>query len=300
MRQHPLRRWPSLALALLMGVAAGRRDTAVTDRDQYNNGTQHLLEGDLTSAEMLLHSAVAGQDRRLQPLGLYNLGLARFGIGAQLLEEAPDSRQVSRQAVSASTHADQAYQQGLTAMQQREQNELLRAYLRGRGARRELKEALKVLSEALDQYGDVLARWQRASGDFHSAHELSQDEDAQHNAEVADRHIAQLVDTLQQLQSMQNGMEEQMTGLEGMLEELGGIIPDDQGPPGAGEGDEEWPWSPEPGMEEERGREGTETPISPEDAARLLESFNLDRGRTLPMGFEEESDPEDLKGGKNW
>ena len=53
-------------------------------------------------------------------------------------------------------------------------------------------------------------------------------------------------------------------------------------------------------VEEGRGREGNEVPISPEDAARLLESFDLDRGRTLPMGFEEEADPDQQKEGRNW
>lgn len=287
--------------AALLGVGGGRREEPVTDRDVYNQGTAKLAENDLAAAEMLLYSAVIGNDDRIQPDALYNLGLARFGLGVQALEDGPDTQAVGRRAVAASANADGALQEGLTAMQQREQSALIRAYIRGRGARKELKDAMKALQEALNVYGNVLSRWQRASGDFHSTLELRPDDaDAAHNADVVDRHIAKLVDSIQQMQSMMEGMGEQMEGLEQMLEGLKGMIPDDVGSPGLGEGDEDWPQGPEPGMEEGRGREGEEMPIAPQDAERLLESFQLDRGRTLPMGFEETAQPEDQRKGRNW
>jgi hypothetical protein len=53
-------------------------------------------------------------------------------------------------------------------------------------------------------------------------------------------------------------------------------------------------------MEEATGREGEEKPISPEDAQRLLESFQLDRGRRLPMGFEDKADPDEQMKAKDW
>lgn len=290
-----------LVITALLCLGAGRTQQPVTDRDAYNEGTVQLMEGELTSAEMLLHSAVAGNEESLQPIALYNLGLTRFSIGAEALEDGPDTGQVSRRAVSASTSADVALQEGLSAMQQRDQDTLIRAYLRGRGVRKELKNAMKALKEALDVHGNVLARWQRASGDFHSAVELrNDDEDAIHNADVVDRNIAQLVDSIQQMQAMQDGMGEQMEGLTQMLEELGGMIPDIVGDPGPGEDGEDWPDGPEEGMEEGKGREGDEIPISPEDAARMLEWFQLDQGRTLPFGFDENKEPEDEKEGKNW
>ena len=43
-----------------------------------------------------------------------------------------------------------------------------------------------------------------------------------------------------------------------------------------------------------------ERPIAPEDAQRLLDAFQLDRGRKLPMGFEESTKPEDQRKGKDW
>lgn len=291
----------SLLLLLLVGLGAGRNQQPVTDRDTYNQGTAELNDGNLTSAEMLLYSAVAGNDERVQPIALYNLGLARFGLGVEALEKGPDTKTVSRRAVSATTGADSALQEGLTAMQQGEQSALIRAYFRGRGARKQLKGAMKALKEALDVYGNVLSRWQRASGDFHSTVELrNADQDAAHNADVVDRHIAILVDSIQQMQAMMEGMGEQMEGLEQMLEQLGGMMPDDIGDPGGGEDGEDWPGGAEPGMEEAKGREGDERPISRDDAQRLLEAFQLDRGRTLPMGFEEEGKADEQTQGKNW
>jgi hypothetical protein len=293
--------WFALMLATLLGTGAGRQAQTVTDRETYNQGTAKLHEKDFTTAEMLLFSAVIGNDAHLQPAALYNLGLTRFALGAEALEKGPDTRSVSRRAVSASAHADAALQEGLTAIQQNEQAALIRAYLRGRGARRELKDAMKALQEALDVHDNVLSRWQRASGDFHSTVELRPDDaDAAHNAEVVDRHIARLVDSIRQMQSMMQGMSQQMDGLKQMTECLRGMIPDTEGSPGPGEEDEDWPEGPEPGMEEAKGREGGDRPISPEDAQRLLESFQLDRGRPLPMGFEEGAKPEDRKEGRNW
>jgi len=289
-------------LAVTLSLEAGRSAEPVTGREAYNQGTLKLTDGDLTSAEMLLYSAVIANNDSIQPTALYNLGLARFAIGAEALKDGPDSKAVSRQAVAASTGADQAINEGLTAMQRGEQEALIRAYLRGRGARRQLKDAMKSLQSALDLYGDVLARWRRASGDFHSTVELTpKDADAAHNAEVVDRHIAKLVDSLQQMAMMQEGMSAKLDALGDLLEELKGMVPDQIGDPGPGEdGEEDWPQGPEPGMEEGRGRDGTEVPISPEDAARLLEAFQLDRDRTLPMGFEETANPDEKKAGKNW
>jgi len=289
-----------LVACMVPVLGSGGQPQTVTDGHSYNEGTRKLHEGDFTEAEMLLYSAVRGNDPRVQPTALYNLGLARFAIGVELLEDGPDARTVGRNAVASAAAADGALQAGLTAMQQGEQQALIRAYLRGRGAARRLNEARKALQEALNVCGTALSRWQRASGDFHSTAELAEDPDAVHNADVVDRHIARLVDSIQQMQSMMEGMQETMQGLQEMLEGLRGMIPDDLGEPGPGEDGEDWPEGLREGMEEGRGSEGREIPISPEDAQRLLESFQLDRGHTLPMGFEEEAEPKDRTGGKDW
>ena len=304
MSAHNAIRTPKLFLILcmaLLNVGAGRVQHAVTDRDAYNQGTVKLHEGDLAAAEGMLYSAVSANKDNIQPLALYNLGLTRFAIGAETLKEAPDANAASGRAQRASTRADGALQEGLSVLQSSEQSALVRAYLRGRGARREVKAALKALQEAMQVHGDVLSRWQRASGDFHSTVELKQsDTDAAHNAEVVDRHIAELVDKLRLMQMLAKALGEQAEGLDQLLSEMKGKLPDGMEDPGPGDnGDEDFPGGPEPGMEEPRGREGDEIPISPEDAQRLLNAFQLDRGRNLPMGGDQQAKSTDRKG-KDW
>lgn len=288
-------------LVLCLSLGALRAQQPLSEREVYNEGTRVLEERDYTRAESLLHSVVARNDDQTQSPALYNLGLARFALGAEALEKGPDARAASRRAQTASVNADAAMQDAFQALQADEQQALLRAYFRGRGARREIKQAKKALAEAIEAHRDVLARWQRASGDFHSAAELNPaDQDAAHNAEVTDRHIAKLVDTLQQMMSMMGGMEGKLEGLEELLAQMRGRLPDGLEEPGPGdeEGDE-FPEGPKPGMEEGKGREGRELPVSPEMARQLLEGFQLDRDRQLPMGFDKETKPDDKKG-KDW
>ncbi len=79
---------------------------------------------------------------------------------------------------------------------------MVAAYMRGRGARKELKAATEAVQRALKVHGAVLARWERSSGDFKSALELNNtDADARQNAEVVDRCIAKLVDSLRRCSS---------------------------------------------------------------------------------------------------
>ena len=106
------------------------------------------------------------------------------------------------------------------------------------------------MQRALKVHGAVLARWERASGDFKSAAELnSADTDARHNAEVVDRCIAKLVDSLREMQQCANGMCDKGQQLGEALKQLKGRIPAPNMPPGAAgdeEEEEEQPLGPSP------------------------------------------------------
>jgi hypothetical protein len=80
------------------------------------------------------------------------------------------------------------------------------------------------------------------------------------------------------------------------------MIPEELMPPGAAGDDEEdddMPFGPRPGQVEAATREGKERPISPEEAAQMLEGFKLDGNRRLPMGQQEQTDPRDRRR-SNW
>ena len=144
------------------------------------------------------------------------------------------------------------------------------------------------MRRALKVHGTALARWERSSSDFKSASELNAaDADARHNAEVLDRCIAKLVDSIRELQQCANGMGNKSQSLGEALMKLKGRIPAAEMPPGAG-GDEDDEEEQSPafklGQQEGPSKEGQEMTLTQEQAGWLLDAYKLDSERRLPMG----------------
>jgi tetratricopeptide (TPR) repeat protein len=268
-----------------------------TPREFYNAGTRQLGAGKLREAEASLESAIATQKESLCPPALYNLGLVRFGQGIEQLKKGPAAKPTLQRGQSALQQADAALRQANEALGGNEVDKMVAAYMRGRGARKELKAATEAVRRAMQVHGAVLARWERASGDFKSAAELnSADSDARHNSEVLDRCIAKLVDSLREMQQCFNGMCDKGKQLGEALKGLKGRIPAPNMPPGAAgddEDDEDQPLGPKPGQEEGPSKEGQEMTLSPEQAGWLLEAYRLDSERRLPMGQGPQAEPKD-------
>ena len=156
--------------------------------------------------------------------------------------------------------------------------------------------------KALKAHGATLAKWERASGDFKSAFELdSTQADARHNADVVDRRIAQLVDSLCQLKQQCTSCSGMCNKLGDKLKQLKGRIPGSQMPQGAGddEDDEDQPLGPQPGQKEVASKQGNEMTLSPEQAGWLLEGYRLDSERRLPMVQSNTAEPKD-RSRKTW
>ena len=165
-----------------------------------------------------------------------------------------------------------------------------------------MRAANKAVRRALEIHGAALRKWQRALGDFQSAAELKpSDTNAQHNAEIVERAIAKLVDSIREMQQAAMGMGERSQELGEQLKQLKGQIPAPLMPPGAAGDDEEEgrPWEPKEGEQEGPSKEGEEISLSPEEAGWLLEGFRLDGERRLPMGRGEDGQPRDRRG-RNW
>jgi len=304
-RRGPRALWLApLAAGLAVTVYAARPESdeskpepppPTTPREFANGGAQKLREGKLREAEALLETALAAQNDRIWPTALYNLGHVRFGQGAEELKKGPAAGPATARGWAATQMADQAMAAADLAMAENDLRKLVTAYLRGRGVRKELKAATEAVKKALQAHGQALSRWQRASGDFKSALELKRsDPDARHNADVVDRYIAKLVDSLRELQQCANGMGDKSRQLGEKLKQLRGMIPDSAMPPGAAgdeEDDEDQPMGPRPGQQEGPSRDGEEMPMSPEQAGWLLEGFRLDGDRRLPMGQESTAEP---------
>jgi hypothetical protein len=274
----------------------------VTSKDFFNAGTRRLREGKLREAEASLQAALARQDERVQSPTLYNLGHVRFEQGVEELKKTLAAGPTAARARDAHQRGDQAIQRAADALANKEIQKMVAAYQNGRGARKELRAATEAVRRALEIHGVALRKWQRALGDFDSAAELKPaDTNAQRNAEIVERAIAKLVDSIREMQQAAMSMGECSQRLGDQLKQLKGQIPAPLMPPGAA-GDEEEdgrPWKPKEGDQEGPSKDGEEISLSPEEAGWLLEGFRLDGERRLPMGQGEQVEPKN-RAGRNW
>jgi Ca-activated chloride channel homolog len=290
----------ALILACLPGAAAGTNDSTnnipaappevapITPREKYNAGTRLLADGKLADAESQFQSVLLSQDERTRTAALYNLGHVRFAQGIEALKKEKPGQQTIAQSRAAVERGQAAIQQAQSALAEKELHKMVSAYLNGRGARREFRDALKAVRRGMEAHAEALLKWRRALGDFRSAAELNPaDTNAVHNAQIVEQAIAKLVDSLRDMAQMGMMMSELSKQLKGEMDQLKGQIPAENLPPGAPGDDEDEEVMPEGlrGREENAGKEGKEReqPLSPEEAGRLLDGFQLDGGRRLPM-----------------
>lgn len=276
----------------------------VTARDFYNAGTELLAAKKFDEAEQMFHSALAAQDEHVQSAALYNLGHAQFDDGAAALTNAPADNALDERSKIAGLRAGLAMRRADYAAAENNVSKMVAAYLAGRGARRELASAEKAVEQAMETYGETLRKWQKALDDFNSAAELNPaDKDAARNAEIIEQHIARLVDRLRRMQNMSAMMGNQHAQLNGMMGQLRNRIPNQDLPPETGQGDEEDGLQPEAlrGMKEGASREGkqSEVPLSPEEAARILNGISPEGGRRLPIN-EQKNGQNREKTGLTW
>jgi hypothetical protein len=290
-----------------------------TQRTLYNSGTRKLNETldekKLRDAEVLLQRALVEQKENIRALGdkaesfealtsvLYNLGLVRFDLGAEELKKSPDAPGTTKREKAAGDGADTAIRRADEALAGDDMEKLVAAYIRGRGARKELKEATEAVRLAMEKHKAVLAKWQRSERDFKGAQELTPAAgDASLNGKLVDRHIAKLIDSMQQMQQCAGNCAGKKEQLSEKLKQLKGRIPAPNMPPGAAgdDDDEEEPqMGKEPGQKEGPTKEGQEMALSPEQAGWMLQGFKLDSDRRLPMGEGQQGKPKD-KGGPTW
>jgi hypothetical protein len=290
-----------LFASLPLVAALSDADSPPSPARLYNQGTEKLRDGKLREAESYLQMAVASQNEKIQVPALYNLGHVRFEEGVGELKGGPDAK-------ASNARADQACEDGKGAVEAADfalagwdVQTIVAAYMRGRGARKELKAATEAVQRALDSYAAVLSKWQRASGDFKSAHELRPSAtDAQANADVVDRSIARLVDTQRLMMASSQCTKKSRDAVRQKMAELKKRMPKElRQQCEKGEEDEEDedkpPKEPQPGQQEAKPKEGQEKLLTPEEAARLLEMLRLDANRKLPLGMNDTGTPKDRK-----
>lgn len=279
-----------------------------TARGFYNAGTEKLRAGKLDDAETLLESSVTKQDGRVQTAALFNLGHVRFAQGNEELKKAPAG--ATKQSVAAAADGAGAIQKAIDALASNDVQQMVDAYIAGRGARKEMSAATKAVQRAMEQYGRTLTKWRRSLSDFQSAAELNPaDTNAVHNAAVAAQAIAKLVDSLREMQQAAANLAGKQNDLGNLLKQLKGKIPAANMPPGAAgaDGDDGGDGGDKPspealsGLEEPKtGDNGQEIgiKISPEEAGALMNSIQPD-GKQLPMGQGDLGQPK-TRSGRIW
>jgi hypothetical protein len=279
-------------LAISPSIASDQNEGPTSAQQFYNQGTQKLREGKLREAEASLQMAVASQNEKVQVPALYNLGHARFREGVEELKGGPAAKPSEALANRACANGQEALEAADVALAGWDLEAIVEAYMQGRGARKELKSATEAVKKATETYGAVLSKWQRASGDFKSAHELrTSDSDAQANADVVDQSIARLVDSMKLMMKSSECTSKTRQNLKQKMAELKKRMPKEmrqQCEKGEEEDEEDSdkpPKEPKPGEQEPKQKEGRERLLSPEEAARLLDMLRLDTNRKLPLGM---------------
>lgn len=276
----------------------------VTARDFYNAGTKLLARTNFTEAEAMFQSALAAQDERVQTAALYNIGDTRFDLGLDYLKKGPDAQKVLDQGRAALAVGDHAIQSADAAMASNDIPRLVEAYMEGRGARHQMRDAEKAVAAAMEIFGNTLRKWERADDDFKSAAELDPaNTNALHNAEMVEQAIAKLVDITQQMQAMAGALAGKRSALAQKMGQMRGKMPGGTLPGGSGGEDDDEDITPGSlaGMKENASREGgqTQMPISPDQASQILDGLQLDGDKRLPMDGSQEAKP-GPRSGRTW
>jgi tetratricopeptide (TPR) repeat protein len=273
-------------------------------RENYNAGVRLLAAKKYADAEQMFQVALKQQDERVQPMAMYDVGQTRFYSGLERLKKGPDAQKSSAQGNTAMSEADQAIHHAETALASNNMNDMIDAYLEGRGARHDLREAEKAVSAAMETYGKTLDQWLRAADDFKGAAELNpSDTNAAYNAQIVERGIAKLVDNVRKMQEMMGAMGQKKQDLGKMLSKMKGQIPAQNAPPGpAGDDDDEDQQGVTPdsltGQKEGASRQGDQMQISlsPDQANQILNGLSLDGTKRLDMSDKEGTPPKNRNG----
>ena len=146
----------------------------------------------------MFQSALAAQDDACSRPRFTISATRVLTTALELLKKGPDAQKARRRATRRWRRAGRPLATAGSALAENDLNKMITAYLEGRGARHELRDAEKAVQAAMETYGKTLEKWQRAADDFKSAAELNPaDTNAAHNAEIVEQGIAKLVDSLQ-------------------------------------------------------------------------------------------------------
>jgi Ca-activated chloride channel family protein len=290
-----------LGFALTLRGAETTAEVPTSSRALFNLGAGNLQNGRWREAENALNAAVNANDPEIQPLALFNLGHVRFHAGQELLKGVAHSGDLEAQGDKAIEAAGPVVKSADAALAGDDLRAEAMAYRSVNSTLRSFKKLLDTIKGSVDTCGTALERWQRAENDFRSAAELRLNYDnAQTNAVIMDQHVAELTGERWKLQEIQEAVETQRVELQKRFDALKKKLPPEATKNERGdENDSKSPSeNPKPEEQPNKGDQGKEMVLTPEEAMRLLSSLKLDLSRQ----YSAQNMPDDQKknAGRNW
>jgi len=290
-----------LGFTLTLHGAETVAELPTSSRAMFNLGASNCQNGHWRDAENALNAAVNANDPAIQPLALFNLGHIRFHAGQELLKGAAHSEDLEAQGDKAIEAAGPVVKSADAALAGDDLRAAALAYRSVNSSLRSLKKLLDTIKGSVDACGTALQRWQRAADDFRSAAELRTNyERAQTNAVIMDQHVAELTGERWKLQEIQEAVETQRADLQKRFDALKKKLPPEATKNEQGdESDSKSPSeNPKPEEQPNKGDQGKEMVLTPEEAMRLLSSLKLDLSRQ----YSAQNMPDDQKknAGRNW
>ncbi len=298
-------------IAIALFAAAATPAHKPTASELYNEGIEKMRGKDLKEAERAFIDAARTNHEAVQPVATYNLGHVRFLQGKETLAGQGNRQQILSSGEAAAAVAEEVLRSGNAALKENEDAQaLVSAYMEARAARKTLRLSGGETTRAFDLLGSALKRWRSSADSFKSAYELDpSNKDADFNADVVERNIAEQLKFQKQMQQQAEGMQQKRKELTELMKKLRGKIPKEMQRETDGEGDEEDEEEedkPEGKKEkDEKGKQqqrlGSDREIDPEMLRMLKEKISP---RTMSPGNEPEEgmqmgDPRKKKG-RDW
>ena len=182
---------------------------------------------------------MASNEEKVQSPALYNLGHVRFKQGAEALKDAPDARAAKARGDATCDLATGAIKAADDALASDDVAAITRAYMQGRGVRKELKAAMEAVKKATTptfRASALAALRRRFQERLRTQSEIS---DARANGEVVDRCIAELVDKKEMMMMAMQCMGGKRNDLKERMKQLKKKMPDGQQNPGGDKEEDE-------------------------------------------------------------
>jgi hypothetical protein len=227
------------AIALLAAAAATAPPP--TPRELYNQGVDKLDAKNWSDAEKYFLDAAKSNQETVQADAVYDLGRVRYEQGKETLAGEGNRQQILTAGSAGLATAKEALRAGNEALIGDEDvKTLVQRYTEVRSARKDLRSPRDETTRETNLLDSAIKRYRFSADNFHSAYELDPaNHDADFNAGVMERHLAELSELQKRMQQQRRMIAEGRNQLKELGKKLLAKIPDNMKQPGDPDDDDE-------------------------------------------------------------